>query len=311
MTVAPAVAASRADRIAALGYDYARQEKTTLGACNLCGEGGRTILTHRDRYGYAAQAVACWRCGLVALDPRMTARAYAEFYEGVYRPLVSAYHGRRIDADTIQEEQRGYAAAFADFAAPFLERAGGERRAMLDVGGSTGVVAGYFARRFGLNAAVLDPAPAELAVAERLGVRTIPGLLEEWEPDRAYDVVALFQTIDHLLDVSGALSKLRSALAPDGLLLFDIVDFRAAYLRHASIEEAIKIDHPFYLVQETTEALLARGGFTPVGKSYAADHLHVAYACRVAGPRRDAVPDAAWVRSFFDEVRRVQSASRP
>ena len=310
MTVAPAGAAIRADRIAALGYDYARQEKAALRACNLCGASGRTILTHRDRYGYAAPAVACWRCGLVALDPRMTARAYAEFYDGVYRPLVSAYHGRRIDADSIQHEQREYAAAFADFAAPFLEGAIGERRAMLDVGGSTGVVAGHFARRFGLNAAVLDPAHAELAVAERSGIRTIPALLEEWEPDRAYDVVALFQTIDHLLDLSGALSKLRRTLAPDGLLLFDIVDFRAGYMRNASVEEAVKIDHPFYLVQETTEALLARAGFAPVGKSYAADHLHVAYACRTCEPRFDALPDAAWVRSFFDEVRRVQNAPR-
>jgi SAM-dependent methyltransferase len=269
------------------------------------------VLTHRDRYGFAARAAACWRCGLTALDPRMSARAYAEFYDGVYRPLVSAYHGRRIDADTIQDEQRDYAEAFADFVAPLLERARGERRAMLDVGGSTGVVAGHFARRFGLDAAVLDPAPAELAVAERLGIRTIPALLEEWQPDRVYDVVALFQTIDHLLDVAGALAKLRTTLAPHGLLLFDIVDFRAAYLRNASVEEAVKIDHPFYLVQETTEALLARAGFAPVRKSYAADHLHVAYACRAGEARPGALPDAAWVRSFFDEVRRVQNAPRP
>jgi nicotinamide-nucleotide amidase len=32
----------------------------------------------------------------------------------VYRPLVSAYHGRRIDAETLQAEQREYAAVRAE-----------------------------------------------------------------------------------------------------------------------------------------------------------------------------------------------------
>jgi trans-aconitate methyltransferase len=181
---------------------------------------------------------------------------------------------------------------------------------MLDVGGSTGIVAAHFARQFGFDAVVLDPAPAEIAVAERLGIRTVTALLEEWQPDREYDLVAMFQTIDHLLDVAAALGKLRSAMAPHGLLLFDIVDFRAAYLRHWSVEEGLKIDHPYSLVQETTEALLARAGFAPVGKSFAADHLHVAYACRKAEPRPEVLPDPAWVRAFFDEVRYVQNAPR-
>ena len=308
MTARITAAATRAERIAALGYDYGTQEKVELEACNLCGSRGWTILTHRDRYNFPAQAVACWRCGLAALNPRMTAAGYAAFYAGVYRPLVSAYHGRRIDAETIQDEQREYAAAFSDFAAPFMAGAGAARRWMLDVGGSTGVVAAHFARRFGLDAVVLDPAPAETAVAERSGIHAVTALLEEWEADRPYDVVALFQTIDHLLDVAGALAKLRRAIAGAGVLLLDIVDFRAAYLRNNSVEEAVKIDHPFYLVQETTEALLARAGFEPLRKSYAPDHLHIAFACRPCAPRPDALPDTAWVQRFLDEVRRVQNA---
>ena len=45
----------------------------------------------------------------------MTADAYGRFYDGIYRPLVSAFHGRLIDAATIQAEQREYAAERADW----------------------------------------------------------------------------------------------------------------------------------------------------------------------------------------------------
>ena len=56
----------------------------------------------------------CRRCGLGFLSPRLTAAEYGAFYEDVYRPLVSAFHGRRIDAETVQDDQRGYAAELVE-----------------------------------------------------------------------------------------------------------------------------------------------------------------------------------------------------
>src|SRR3954470_14029335 len=129
----------RRERIAALGYDYAAAPKTRVEQCNLCGNHAFVVVTHRDRYGYPALASGCTRCGLVFLDPVMTPEAYGRFYGGTYRPLVSAFHGRLIDARTIQGEQRDYAAERGDLLAPYLSGRG--YRTMLDIGGSTGAVA--------------------------------------------------------------------------------------------------------------------------------------------------------------------------
>ena len=96
----------RRARIGALGYDYAAQPKAAVATCNLCGTAEFVVLSHMDRYGYPTEAHACGRCGLVFLNPRMTAQAYGRFYDGTYRPLVSAFHGRLINAHTIQAEQR-------------------------------------------------------------------------------------------------------------------------------------------------------------------------------------------------------------
>jgi 2-polyprenyl-3-methyl-5-hydroxy-6-metoxy-1,4-benzoquinol methylase len=301
------IPADRRERIAALGYDYAGQTKETIDACNLCGEASFVVLTHRDRYGYPAQAHACRRCGLVFLNPRMTAGAYGRFYDGVYRPLVSAFHGRRIDARTIQAEQREYAADRADLLRPFIDGRG--YRTLLDIGGSTGVVAHHLTTAFDLRGTLVDPAPLEVEEARRLGIETVTGLVEQHDfGDRRFDVVILCQTIDHLLDVAGVLGRIRRLLDERGIFFVDIVDFRAAYLRNGSVEDAVKIDHPYYLTQETMTAYLAMTGFDVLRSDYAADHLHVSYVCRPDAPQARALPPPSTAAELLREIRYVQNA---
>jgi len=303
------IATDRRGRIAALRYDYAAQPKQALTSCNLCGEAEFVVLTHRDRYGYPAEAHACRRCGLVFLNPRMTAEAYGRFYNGVYRPLVSAFHGRLIDAQTIQDEQRDYAIERADFIRPFI--AGSGARTLLDIGGSTGVVAHHFVREFGLRGMLIDPAPLEVEEARRLGLETVTGLVEEHDfGNERFDVVIICQTVDHLLDVRGTLARVRQLLSQRGLLFIDIVDFRAAYLRNWSVEDAIKIDHPYYLTEQTMGAYLRRSGFGILRRDYAADHLHVSYICRPDTADDKALPPPASVDELLREVRYVQNVAR-
>ncbi|MEW6319621.1 MAG: methyltransferase domain-containing protein [Acidobacteriota bacterium] len=266
------------------------------------------VLAHRDRYGYAATAHACRRCGLVFLNPVMTAEAYGAFYAGVYRPLVSAYHGRLIDATTVQAEQRAYAAERSDLIAPYVERLRGGR--LLDVGGSTGVVAYAFCSRFGLTGTVIDPAPAEIAEARALGLETVSGFVEDYRGEGRFEVIAMCQTVDHLLDITGSLAALRALLADHGVLFIDIVDFRAAYLRNWSVEEAVKIDHPYYLTPFTMETYLRRAGFQIARVDFAADHLHVGYVCVPGEAEPEALPAAAEVARLVGEIRYVQNVPR-
>lgn len=303
------IPADRRERIAALGFDYAAEPRETVSTCNLCKGTVFVVLAHRDRYGYAARADACCGCGLVFLSPRMTAEAYGRFYDGVYRPLVSAFHGREINGQTIQAEQREYALERIELLRPFLEGSG--LKTMLDIGGSTGVVAHRFADTFGLHGTLIDPAPLELEQARRLDLETITGLVEQHEFGyRTFDVVTICQTVDHLLDVSGTLARVRHLLTGNGMLFIDIVDFRAAYLRNWSVEDAIKIDHPYYLTQETMTAYLRRAGFEILRTDYAADHLHVSYICAPGNADPAATPTAAQVEALLREVRFVQNAPR-
>ena len=309
----------RRARIGALAFDYASQPVARVTACNLCGGSTFITLTHRDRYHYPAEASGCRQCGLVFLNPVMTAEAYGHFYAHTYRPLVSAFHGRLIDAITIQDEQRQYAAERVAVVEPFVagpDRSGESAAVvqggtLLDIGGSTGVVAHVFATRFGMHATVIDPSPIEAAQAQRLGIETITGLVESIDlGSRQFDLVIVCQTVDHLLDIAGTLRRVRALLRPGGRLFIDIVDLRAGYLRNWSIEDTIKIDHPYYLTEETMSAYLARCGFEILAIDYAADHLHVGYVCRPGAPVSDALPSPASADALFREIRYVQNAKR-
>ena len=301
----------RFERIKDVGFDVSMQPQRRVSACNLCGKGVFTVVSHQDRYGYDVGACACRKCGLVFLNPVMTVEGYREFYSTVYRPLVSAYHGRLIDANSIQNEQRAYATERAKLLEPFV--AAVKPSNLLDVGGSTGVVAHYFSTCFNLEATVVDPAPLEIQKAKSLGLNTVTGVAEEFDPgDRKFDVVVMCQTVDHLLDINRTLKAIRRLINTDGGLFFvDIVDFRAAYLRESSVNKAIKVDHPYYLTEGTIEAFLALAGFEILLVDYAEDCLHVGYVCRPGRPHSldDALPEPSTRTELWREIRAVQIAS--
>ena len=290
-------------------FAYETQPKLEVRICHLCGGAYFTVVSKRDRYGFPARASLCNRCGLGFLDTVMTQEAYASFYASVYRPLVSFFHQRRIDAETIKVDQRSYAKNLADLIRPYVDDC--HARSLLDIGGSTGVVALDVASAFGMKATVVDPSPAETAEARRSGLTVIQGMIEEIEFGyERYDLVLLCQTVDHLLDVAGTLRKIRSIISKGGLLFLDIVDWESALRLAGCVEVAIKIDHPYYFTEGTIEALLARSGLRPLRKDYPSDGLHVGYVCDVCKPDAAAMPSSRSVERLLSQIRCLKTSNR-
>ena len=272
----------RTRRIRQLDYRYEERQTEAVSECNLCGSTHLVEVSRRDRYGFPAVLQLCARCGLGFLSPRLTAAEYTDFYAHVYRPLVSAYHGRLIDAHTVQEDQRAYGAELVSFLRAHLPVA---PRDVLDVGGSTGVVAGAVRDAFGSRPTVLDPSPDELAIARDAGMETIAGFAEDYDPgERRWDLVLLCQTIDHLLDVRGTLESMRRMTADDGHAFVDVLDLLIAARKQGSVEGAAKIDHPYYLTHDTAVAAFALTGFEPVAERLSADG-HWGFVLAPAEPR--------------------------
>ncbi len=259
-------------RCAMVGYDYGAQHKDVVPSCNFCGCDIQELLATQDRYGYHVRAVKCGQCGLVYLSPRLTAEGYADFYDGPYRMLVSAYHNRTINAETIEEEQKEYARDWCEWARPYMPIHC--NKDLLDIGGSTGVVSSEFKGQFGMRCTVVDPSPTELKRAHDRGHDTHCTMAEDMDLVHGdWDVIALFQTIDHLLDPGSVMVGVADAMPSGGVVLVDIVDVERVTIRTGRLESAIKIDHPFYFTARTAELLWHEVGLAVSLRKVVGDHV--------------------------------------
>lgn len=119
--------ADRRDRLAALDFDPSRLSREYFTACDLCGWKVFRTVSRMDRYGFPGTYQICEGCGLVFQNPHPTARAYAEFYQKWYRPLVTAYWGEAIDVQTTQADQDRYAEWLVNFLKPPHQKSGRDR----------------------------------------------------------------------------------------------------------------------------------------------------------------------------------------
>jgi 2-polyprenyl-3-methyl-5-hydroxy-6-metoxy-1,4-benzoquinol methylase len=90
---------------------------------------------------------------------------------------------------------------------------------LLDVGCSTGAFI-TVALRMGFIAEGVEPAPQAARSAQAAGLRVHQGLLEEIAfPDQAFDVVTMFEVIEHVGEILPLFRECRRILQPKGLLV--------------------------------------------------------------------------------------------
>lgn len=267
-------------------FDYEKAPKEWAERCDLCGQPGMgpdfpagpgfTTVASVDRYGFPIQTERCLACGLEFQGLRLAPAGLRALYSGPYRALVSAWHGREINAQTLEPEQEAYGHRLAKIFE--AEEVGGRR--ILDLGGSTGVVAYEVAWDIGLGreaVTVVEPGVAEAVAALRRSGRVVVQSAEDFEAEPgSFDLILLCQTVDHLRSISKVLAKVRTWLAPGGRFFVDAVDSSLI-----PEPERYKIDHIYSLTPRTLHAYLLKAGFFPRPVTAPSEN-HVAYLCEVA-----------------------------
>jgi len=268
-------------RLSKTGFDPTSIPHEYCCSCDLCGWQVFRTVSHIDRYGFPARYQMCEGCGLVFQNPRPTAKGYAEFYEKWYRPLVAALKGQPQDAEALLPDQRAYAAKLVRFLQPPLQAAA--ISFSVDLGGSTGCVAKAVQDTLGGTCLVVDPSPSELSEARKLGLECEEGLAEQWNPQgRRFDLALICRSVDHLLSISSVLAKLARCLRPGGFLFVDPVDFETWARTMEDYRKLFKMDHVYYLSDETMRLYLRAAGFEIVASDFG-DGTHISYLTRCTG----------------------------
>lgn len=189
-----------------------------VNACNLCGGAGFEALLNKDGF----DLVRCRGCELVFVANPPDAEGLARLYS-----FDSGYHASlEVDAATTAFHVREAALNLK-----LLKRHARTGR-LLDIGCSTGQFLAE-ARESGWPGQGLEYSPDSSKVARELrGLDVKTGALtgSTFEPN-SFDVITLWDVIEHLPDPMGTLRHIAKILAPGGLLVLKTPNVDGLYPR--------------------------------------------------------------------------------
>lgn len=226
--------------------------------CNLCGaDDVRTIKASSGE----GRIVQCRRCGLTYVSPRLAQDPVSQYQSDEYHEKATLATGRP-----------GYTSYASDrpVLSPYFARRAAEI-AKIKPGARTleiGAASGYFleqARAAGLRPEGIEPSKAcQRIIRDDLGLPVVAGSLEEAAIDPGtYDVIALFQTIEHFDDPRAGLQKMARWLKPGGLIVLTTPNRGAWFARLARSRwfEYKPREHLYYFDAKTIAKMLEAVGF--------------------------------------------------
>jgi ubiquinone/menaquinone biosynthesis C-methylase UbiE len=255
--------------------------------CNLCGaddvalrypstiehEGDwRAFRCTHSGYGTHPPIVECQRCGLVYTDPRPDGSEIVATYQAVEDPLYI-------------EEREGRVLTFEHHLKP-LERLTGapEGRPLLDVGAYTGVFV-EIAVQHGWDAWGVEPSRWAVDQARSRGLHMVQGTLETADlPEAHFDVVTMWDVIEHLTDPRGALRRAYRLLKSRGLLVVHTIDIESLFARLMGPRWPWLMEmHITYFSRRTLRAMLESCGFQVFGDKPQGRYLRLGYLMNRVG----------------------------
>jgi 2-polyprenyl-3-methyl-5-hydroxy-6-metoxy-1,4-benzoquinol methylase len=236
--------------------------------CNLCGADETTvrfpstIQVHRpslnwlvfacthNGYGSHHVIVQCRRCGLVYTNPRLDNQDILDTYEAVRDPLYV-------------EERIGRVLTFERHLKPLEQITGSPRgRPLLDVGCYTGVFV-EIAGRHGWEAWGVEPSRWAVQKAQARGLHVEQGtVLTADLPELYFDVVTLWDVIEHLVNPRQTLQQAHRLLKPGGLVVIHTIDIESLFARLMGRRWPWLMEmHIYYFSRQTLRAMLEQCGF--------------------------------------------------
>ncbi len=189
--------------------------------CDVCGSTSATALFDGpDRLlGLSGTftVVRCADCGLIRQNPRPTAATIGYYYPSSYEPYALA-----IDDEPSRWRRwdRRYGMAKRCRSIERLQPAG----RLLDVGCATGIFLSEMQRRGGWQTEGVEPnAEAAAYARDRLGLVVHNSRLPEANlPASSFDVITLWNVLEHMHDPLVNLREIARLLRPGGLFVFSI-----------------------------------------------------------------------------------------
>jgi hypothetical protein len=243
--------------------------------CNACGSLDHQVIAERERFGLPLHTVICKGCGLIFINPRPSQRMYVEFYKSDYRKTVSGSD----EGDELQFQKEVEIAKRVILPVYKKLLPGWAPSSIMELGSSYGGILHAHQQAFpGSTGFGVEPL---LKIGDfsrrRTGATIHTGMVEDYQPDRKYDLVILSRTLNHTLDPHANLDKVHQMLADDGIFALTLQD-PLSHLVHLPLETVSEMTHPYLFTRQSIQYLLSLSGLELVG--YQDEHIDARFMTR-------------------------------
>ncbi|MFQ5400331.1 MAG: class I SAM-dependent methyltransferase [Anaerolineae bacterium] len=217
-------------------------------------------------YGHHAQIVQCRNCGLVYANPRWSSEE-----------LIAAYTA--VEDETYKLEREGRELTFRKHLATLEKMTGpANGRTLLDVGAYIGVFV-EAACTAGWDACGVEPSAWAAAEAQKQGLSVILGTQDAPQlQGRQFDVVTMWDVIEHVDDPKSELAKAFNLLKPGGWLVVHTMDVDSLIARLMGQRWPWLMDmHLYYFSQKSLAQMLRRIGFEVIWSGAQGRYLSLGY----------------------------------
>lgn len=248
-------------------------------SCNLCGSeesrelypstlpeshkvtAGSAFNCTSPDYGQHYRIVQCTHCGFVYANPRSDANDVLQAYESVEDPLYL-------------QEREGRELTFRKHLEPLHRVTGAPNgRKLLDVGAYIGVFVDV-ARSAGWDAVGIEPSGWAVREAEQAGIPVRQGTLASGGfPTESFDVITVWDVIEHFGDPRAELDHVFRLLKPGGVVVIHTIDVGSITAKIMGGRWPFLMEmHIAFFSRATLRAMLERAGF-----QYMSDHTQGRY----------------------------------
>ena len=252
-------------------------------ACNLCGSRDAQLLYPSTltnltpnaedfrctsaAYGIHPPIVRCNLCGLVYANPRWDSNVVRDSYSVV-------------EDQTYVEEREGRVLTFSRNLKPLETLIGpdSKTRRLLDVGCHIGVMV-ELAQQRGWEAWGVEPSTWAAEQARARGLHVITGTLDSAQvPSDYFDVVTMWDVIEHLTDPAAELRNVHRVLRPDGIFAIHTIDIESWFARLMGKRWPWLMEmHLYYFSPRTLSKMLKQTGYEVISSSAQGRFLRLGY----------------------------------
>jgi 2-polyprenyl-3-methyl-5-hydroxy-6-metoxy-1,4-benzoquinol methylase len=238
--------------------------------CHLCGQKTFQMLHSFDDF----DLIRCKKCGLVATSLFLERSALAQTYSATYYKKRPDYYFNNVITNHTVTKENGNIRDFRNGLSLIAQYKSKGR--LLDVGCALGTFL-FLARQSGWDTYGVDISQYATHFArDALKLQVHTGELEEAKfPDKWFDVITLWDVLEHFPDPSRQLQEIHRILQDDGVVLMNTPN-EAAFLRLLAwkmfrltggkirypLQKLYHRFHLYYFTSETLYSLLEQNGFT-------------------------------------------------